>query len=420
MASKQTPAKWAQVAKACDRLQDQTTDRIKRNYEAALTTALKRYAEFFQKYDDVMSGRKKPPEEYVNQGEDACKAWRQGYIRELMRQENVVSGIATVLNSAGAKVPEAIKDMLNEVYSENRREAIATFQDGSAVSGGISFSQYDKCQIDILLDENSSVFTKIAFSKAERNQNLAWKLQNELAQATILGESQDKVIKRIEKVTRYEYNRAKRIAQTERTRVQSQARYQAGEEAKDKGVRVYNEWSARLVNTRDTHKELNGKKVMQGQPFKIQLDGDELYYPGDPHGMAKNVINCYCVLIPHVLLPGEELDADGNIVKKPAEEAFADEVRRIAEESRYEDGHYDIGTYQQVGGLMKNQYSRVYDEMSAETRAELEKYTALRDEVKDYALGSQPRYGTPEYQAWKKDPVVVKYNMYENHVRALK
>ena len=114
-------------------------------------------------------------------------------------------------------------------------------------------------------------------------------------------------------MAQYELRCAKRIAQTERNRVQSQARYQAGEEAKAKGVNICNEWSARMVNTRETHAALNGQRVMQGEKFHLS-DGDELQYPGDPNGRACNVINCYCVMIPHVLLPGERL-VDGEVDK---------------------------------------------------------------------------------------------------------
>ena len=207
----------------------------------------------------------------------------------------------------------------------------------------ISFSQLDKRQIPIILDESKGAMTKVAYSRFTDSTGLQERLQDELFKATVMGESQDKLVKRIREqiagnykpeaittdpwikgcrnVAQYELRCAKRIAQTERNRVQSQARYQAGEEAKAKGVNICNEWSARMVNTRETHAALNGQRVMQGEKFHLS-DGDELQYPGDPSGRACNVINCYCVMIPHVLLPGERL-VDGEVVGKTTEDVLA-------------------------------------------------------------------------------------------------
>lgn len=64
-----------------------------------------------------------------------------------------------------------------------------------------------------------------------------------------------------------------------------------------------------MINSRDTHISLNGKKAMQGEYFP----GSVLRYPGDPTAPAREVINCHCVLVPDVLLPGERL-VDGEIV----------------------------------------------------------------------------------------------------------
>lgn len=50
---------------------------------------------------------------------------------------------------------------------------------------------------------------------------------------------------------------------------------------------------------------------MQGEAFP----GSVLKFPGDPAGRPEDVINCYCVLIPGVLLDDEEIK-DGRVVKR--------------------------------------------------------------------------------------------------------
>ena len=57
--------------------------------------------------------------------------------------------------------------------------------------------------------------------------------------------------------------------------------------------------------------ERHGKRVLQGQTFPDSV----MRYPGDPNGSAEEVINCHCYLQVGVLLHGETLDSDGNIVK---------------------------------------------------------------------------------------------------------
>ncbi len=128
---------------------------------------------------------------------------------------------------------------------------------------------------------------------------------------TILGESQRKIMQRVRRVTGQSVYQAKRVAQTERNRVQSQARWDAAQQAQQQGVRTYNEWRCRFVNSRDAHMERHGKRVLQGQTFPDSV----MRYPGDPNGSAKEVINCHCYLQVGVLLHDETLDADGNIVK---------------------------------------------------------------------------------------------------------
>lgn len=129
--------------------------------------------------------------------------------------------------------------------------------------------------------------------------------------ATILGESQRKIMQRVRRVTGQSAYQAKRVAQTERNRVQSQARWDAAQQAEQQGVRTYNEWRCRFVNSRDAHMERHGKRVLQGQTFPDSV----MRYPGDPNGSAKEVINCHCYLQVGVLLHDETLDENGNIVK---------------------------------------------------------------------------------------------------------
>ena len=291
-----------------DAIEQATMTRVIEIYTGALRKALKSKKAFLQKIADVDSGKIKPPQYYVERGE--VDKWREGFVRELMRQNKVIDGIMEQLNSAGADAAALIRDSMVDIYNANRQEATARLSlEADQLGVSATFAQYDKRQIAVLLQEQQSPFSRLAYQNMGQNPAIRRRLQNELAQATILGESQRDIIKRIRKVTGQTVSQARRVAQTERTRVQSQARWQAGNEAAAMGLRVYNTWSTRMINSRESHIILNSKCALQGERFP----GSVLRYPGDPEGPAREVINCHCVLVPNLLEPGEYIDSDGNV-----------------------------------------------------------------------------------------------------------
>ena len=287
----------------CDALEAALMARIAEIYAGALRTAIKKRAAFLRKIEAVDEGRIKPPQYYIDT--DQVDKWREGFVRELMRQENVIEGIMDELKKAGVQAADLIRGSMPEYYAINREEAVGILSEG--MDG--TLREQTRRQIKILLEERESPFSKLAYQNLGQSPAIRRRLQNELAQATILGESQSKLIKRIMSVTGQAQWQAKRVAQTERTRVQSQARWDAGNEAMALGVKVANEWSARMINTRDTHAELDGKVALQGEYFP----GSPLRYPGDPTAPAREVINCRCVLIPDVLREGQMV-VDGRVV----------------------------------------------------------------------------------------------------------
>ena len=287
----------------CDALEATLMARIAEIYAGALRTAIKKRAAFLRKIEAVDEGRIKPPQYYIDT--DQVDKWREGFVRELIRQENVIEGIMDELKKAGVQAADLIRGSMPEYYAINREEAVGILSEG--MDG--TLREQTRRQIKILLEERESPFSKLAYQNLGQSPAIRRRLQNELAQATILGESQAKLIKRIMAVTGQAQWQAKRVAQTERTRVQSQARWDAGNEAMALGVKVVNEWSARMINTRDTHAELDGKVSLQGEYFP----GSPLRYPGDPTAPAREVINCHCVLIPDVLREGQMV-VDGRVV----------------------------------------------------------------------------------------------------------
>lgn len=302
-----------------NRIESATMARVGEIYAEAMQQAVRNQKAFLAKIKAIDEGRLKPPQWYVDRGME--DKWRQGFLRELLRREKVVEGFMKELNSAGNEAAQLIRESMVEIYQANREETTQRLTDEASrmYDEDLSFTLYDKRQIGVILQKNQSPMSKLAYKNMGQNPVIRRNLQNALAQSILLGESQRDLLKRIQRITGQTVSQARRVAQTERTRVQSQARVQAGEEARQKGVEVYHEWSCAFIpphktrhgfssGSRESHMDLDGKTALAGEAFHT-IWGNELRYPGDPSAPAREVINCHCTMIPHVLLKGEKLES---------------------------------------------------------------------------------------------------------------
>lgn len=273
--------------------------RVAEVYNAALRRALANQAEFLQKIRDLDDGKIRPPTGYTDA---QITRWRRGFVRELMRQQDIVDSIMRELNRAGVDAGEIIQNGMAEIYVRNRKETEDVIgnalPDSARVS--VSFAVSDPREVRIILSDKMPPFSKIAYKNLGQNKTALHRLQNEMAIAVTNGESQKKMVERIRNVTGQTVKQARGVAQTERTRIQSQARSDTIHEAAEMGIRVTKTWSTRMRNSRETHVALNGQTVLDGEKF-ISISGAELEYPGDPNAPAAEVINCHCVLIPGVM-----------------------------------------------------------------------------------------------------------------------
>jgi hypothetical protein len=129
-------------------------------------------------------------------------------------------------------------------------------------------------------------------------KTMAWSLHGKIGKAfeTFLdtGETQEWLIDRLKGIKGQSTFMARRIAQTETTRIYnggSSLAYEKSQLAKGK------EWVSNLTgNPRPWHVEANGQQVGVGEPFVVM--DEELMFPGDPSGSPENTINCYCGMMP--------------------------------------------------------------------------------------------------------------------------
>ena len=144
-----------------------------------------------------------------------------------------------------------------------------------------------------------------------------------MEQALINGESQQQIIRRIKRVAGMSAKQAKRVAQTERNRIQSEARDRGINEAVNRGLAMQKQWIARLVNTRDSHERVHLEVVDAGAKFSNGLE-----FPGDPNAPPAEIINCFCVIKP--IVKSEALAEH----RKWARDMSFEQYRKAVEEGR--------------------------------------------------------------------------------------
>lgn len=286
--------------RASDELEKALQKRIESVYGDALKQAVKSCERFLRKIRDVDEGKIKPPAYYDTP--EKVLQWRRGFTRELLRRENVVKNIEKAIQQAGMEVEPVMRETVANVYHVNRLYTAELVDQQAGVN--LSYSVPTTAQAEIILKDSQPPMSKIAYQNLREAPAMMRRLQNEMTQAVMLGEDQKKLIHRIRNVMGNSAYCAKRIAQTERNRVQSQARSDTIREAAEAGVVMHKRWSTRMINSRDSHVALNGVEIPEGEKFHT-IWGNALAYPGDPDAPAREVINCHCVLVP-VVLPPEE------------------------------------------------------------------------------------------------------------------
>ena len=299
--------------RASDELEKALVMRIEHEYGKETLKAIGDLKGFFR---DVEALERKEPPAWMDKA--AQKRWERRELDALVQKHRVESRVMEAIRTAGAIAATLIWDFLARVYGENASHTVEEAQKAQARQGLAqnampeqvntvqsttqkqlqqNFVPQQQREIEILLHDQQPPFSKIAFDNLQQAPALLRRLQAEMRQAIINGEGQDKIRQRIQRVMQNGAYNARRIAQTERTRIQSQARWDVMRNAAAQGIPMEKMWIARMKNTRDSHADLNRRTAKVDEPFST-IWGNELMYPGDPSAPAREVINCHCVLRP--------------------------------------------------------------------------------------------------------------------------
>lgn len=298
--------------------------RLEEIYGKAVRRIIKRSARLWESLRAIEDGRVKPPEIYT---EEQRGAWVQAHVDMALQESRAEHHLGEELAAAGVAAAVIISSAMIDSYLANRRWALARID--AQLDKPLPWPTLTERQVRIIIENAQPVGEKIAYRNLGSSPTFIRRFQREMVAAARGGESQRDLVQRIMRAMgetgRAAYRKAELIAQTERTRVQSQARWEADEEAISQGIRVADIWLCQNIpphrtssgwssGSRDSHRALHREARIHGQSWTT-IHGHTLRYPGDPSAPASEICRCHCALEPRVLLAGEDV-VDGRIVRR--------------------------------------------------------------------------------------------------------
>lgn len=284
---------------------DDVAKRVEQIYTTVLKGAVKQDRKFKRIIKQIEDGKITAPKWYVDRGLE--KQWYQGWVVQEMRNEGIIDVCARELAKAGNDSAKLILNGEVGVYQSARRAVVSEItKDCKRFGYNPAFYQYNRREMFVLVQAYQTPFSKIAFRNIANAEPIKLKLEQSFGKAIMTGMGRDKLVSEIKQdmfqdafrngildTAQQQASRAKSIAQTEMTRIESEAQYDADQEAIDQGVEMEREWHCRFQNTRDSHMYMEGQVVNGDDPFESG-DGNQLRFPGDPSAPPEDTINCYC------------------------------------------------------------------------------------------------------------------------------
>ena len=264
--------------------------------------------EISEEWDKYMASHKKILDQAYNDLNDAKKLGDKEAIKLAQEKyDRTVRNITFNNNRYKAMVNETANRLshVNEIaldYVNNNMPKIYTINYNAFADQdikGYSFTLVNEQAIRNLATENTSLLPK---KKIDIPKDKAWntkKINSEVLQGILQGESIPKIAKRLAHVTDMNKNSSIRNARTMTTGAENKGRQDSFVKATNDGIILEREWVATFdERTRAWHADLNSVRVGIDEPW--ENDYGKIMYPGDPTADAANVYNCRCAIRAHI------------------------------------------------------------------------------------------------------------------------
>lgn len=274
--------------------------KISRVYSRAEKDLTKKVNNYFSRFEVKDAQKKKLVEAGEMTQRDYAK-WRQGQMMTGKHWQEMQKQVSQDMLAADKIAASYINDQLPAIYALNYNAI------GDQINRlkGYSFELVDAATVRNLATSNK---TLLPYKEVDGKKVVRWntkKINSEVMQGILQGESVDKIAKRLEKnIPEMERDSAVRNARTTVTSAENKGRQDSYEEAEKMGIVVKKVWLAvHDKRTRSAHLELDGQEVDYDEPFVVDDDDEhyEIMYPGDPDADACMVYNCRCTMTTRIV-----------------------------------------------------------------------------------------------------------------------
>ena len=357
-------------------------------YSEAQKDIQKKADEYFDKFKKADEEKRK----LVKQGkltDEEYKTWRQNKIMYGKRFTAMKEDVAKQLLNVNQTATAYINGELPEVYTLNYN-ALAETVDGV---GGYSFTLLDRDTVKHLATTDTSL---LPFRELDPAKDIPWnmkKINSQVLQGIIQGESIPNISKRIMNVQEMNKDAAVRSARTIVTGAENKGRMDSYERATKDGIILKKYWLATAgKRTRDWHAQAGNdytesKAIDVEKPFIV--DGEQMMFPGDASSASgHNLYNCRCSMATKVV-GFKKAQVEKAMVEKQVEAPkleTAEEIQNFSSQnlrSSY-NSHIDANNLRKaraedVGDLVGVDYSKLQTESARAFQSTFDELTKEYD-----------------------------------------
>ena len=290
----------------------------------------------------------------------------QSKIYQIEFQERLKKTLSDALTDLQTGQYNSIADYLQEVYSDAWVGSLFSAQ-GQGVPFIFTYEAAAVAKVVQLTADGILLSTRIGDNVEDLQKAVISELSRGLASDTGYRE----IARNVSNACGASYNRAKRIVQTEGHRVQQTAHFEAMKEAQARGVNMTKIWDSTLDGkTRPDHRRLDGQEKELDEHFTVS--GHKALRPG-AFGVAKEDINCRCVLIHKSEFDTEDFTKINNFNNKILEFKSQDDYRKFKEKFWSESNI----AYMRYVDKLTEKYDNMQNALKNMTEREYKRYTEL-------------------------------------------